>query len=231
MSPISNAELNTTVEKIIRLGWQTIPENFSGTGAPGNYLEYLFGIDGGNQDTPDAGNWEIKFHGGTSLMTLFHQQSRPQGCLMNIIQEFGWKNNNGFIAFRHTIRGGGEATPRGFFITNEREEIQVRNIKDKDRVLAFWPHDLLINRFASKFRRLVVVSGERSDRQICYKHADFFAEPKITRLINAIENGLIAIDFDARTSSGAGLRDHGTKFRIKYRDLPYLYHRHERYGR
>ena len=91
----------------------------------------------------------------------------------------------------------------------------------------YWPHDLLITRFASKFRRLVVVSGERLERQIRYARADLFAEPRITQLIKAIEIGLIAIDFDARTSSGHGLRDHGTKFRINYRDLPYLYYHHD----
>ena len=133
----------------------------------------------------------------------------------------------GFIAFRHTIRGGDEATARGFFVTNYDEQIQVRNINAKEKVLAYWPHDLLINRFASKFRRLVVVSGERLDRQIRYARADLFTEPRITQLIKAIEIGLIAIDFDARTSSGHGLRDHGTKFRINYRDLPYLYYHHD----
>ena len=38
------------------------------------------------------------------------------------------------------------------------------------------------------------------------------------RFINAIRDGKIFIDFDARTG-----HNHGTKFRIHYNDIPLLY--------
>jgi len=41
---------------------------------------------------------------------------------------------------------------------------------------------------------------------------------------------MIAIDFDARTRlKGNGLRDHGTKFRIKLDDLKNLYSKNQRF--
>ncbi|MGC6485557.1 MAG: MvaI/BcnI family restriction endonuclease [Candidatus Puniceispirillales bacterium] len=228
MSPISNIDLSKTVQRIINDEWQSIPDSFTGTGAPGNFLEHLFGIDGGNFDTPDTGNWELKFHGGGSLLTLFHQQSFPKGNLHKIVRGFGWEDNNGYTSFRHTIRGGNVSTGRGFYITNENAQINVKNVETGDKVLAYWPHDILMTRFASKFRRLVVVSGERRDRLIRFQYADIFKEPKTSQFIQAIEEGVVAIDFDARTTDGRGLRDHGTKFRINFRDLPLLYHHYRR---
>ncbi len=51
--------------------------------------------------------------------------------------------------------------------------------------------------------------------------ADFFARLR----------GVIAMDFDARTteSKGRGLRDHGTKFRIKLDDLRHIYSENQRF--
>jgi len=44
-------------------------------------------------------------------------------------------------------------------------------------------------------------------------------------ICNAIKDGIIYIDFDARTKKGKGtsLRNHGTKFRIKVKDVGIIY--------
>ena len=44
-----------------------------------------------------------------------------------------------------------------------------------------------------------------------------------------VANGTVAMDFDARTLNGRGLRNHGTKFRIALNDLPRLYNHHQRF--
>lgn len=228
MSPISDASISKTLQNIFQRGAHFIPDEFTGTGAPGNYLEFLFGVDGGNQDMPDTGNWELKFHGGKSLMTLFHLQSAPRGSLRGLVDDFGWLDAKGRTSFRHTIRGGREPSIHGFYVVNEDSKIIVRNINSQTGPVPYWTHDALINRFASKFRKLIVVSGEKNGREILFNHADLFQEPQTTRFIRAIEEGLVAIDFDARTTDGSGLRDHGTKFRINYSDLPFLYHHQRR---
>jgi hypothetical protein len=46
--------------------------------------------------------------------------------------------------------------------------------------------------------------------------------------VQAVERGIICIDFDARTNNGRGLRNHGTKFRVKYEHLTYLYNETEK---
>ncbi|MEM7589595.1 MAG: MvaI/BcnI family restriction endonuclease [Myxococcota bacterium] len=55
-------------------------------------------------------------------------------------------------------------------------------------------------------------------------------EPNITSFIDAIQKGVIAIDFDARTTQGNGLRDHGTKFRIHIKNLGRLYQKSQKFS-
>jgi len=43
------------------------------------------------------------------------------------------------------------------------------------------------------------------------------------KLMNAIENGLILVDFDAYIKDSGAVRDHGTKFRIRLENLGELY--------
>jgi hypothetical protein len=66
---------------------------------------------------------------------------------------------------------------------------------------------------------------------VTYQTARLHWEPNITQFINAVQQGIIAVDFDARTVGGdsRALRDHGTKFRIKVDDLSYLYSKSERF--
>ena len=54
----------------------------------------------------------------------------------------------------------------------------------------------------------------------------FFWEPQITNLIEAIASGIVRVDFDARENAPPKktLRNHGTKFRIKFENLQFIYH-------
>ncbi len=189
-------------------------------------LEELLGLSVNNLDLPDAGKWEIKFHSRSALLTLFHLEADPKGHMHHMVREFGWPDTKGRTSFRHTIRGQSE---RGFYIANEGERITVRNDGVSDMVWPYWTHDKLMNAFASKFRRLIVVKGQKKDGKVKYEQAHLYWEPQITKFIEAIARGIIAIDFDARTNNGRGLRNHGTKFRIKYDDLRYLYNNRQKF--
>jgi len=226
---VKDAELHDRLRQILKRGWLNIPDfpGYGGTGAPGKILEELLGIDGGNFDTPDAGRWEIKFHSQNSLLTLFHLEGEPKGHMHHMVREFGWPVNKGRISFRHTIYQGHSSLE--FYIANESSRITVRHPDVSDMVWPYWTHDKLINAFASKFRRLIVVKRRKRGDHVCYDHAHLYWEPKITLFIEAIHRGIIAIDFDARTNNGRGLRNHGTKFRIKYDGLRYLYENRQRF--
>ena len=223
---ISDQELQERLREVIRAGWVPIPDmrGYCGTGAPGKILEELLYVDGGNLDIPDAGKWELKFHSGSALITLFHLEADPSGYLYHLIHEFGWPDKYGRPSFRHTVRG---RSPKGFYVENESNRSTVRHDEVSDIVWPYWTHDKILNRFASKLRRLVLVTGEKKKDFVRFNRADFYQEPQTTALIEAIEQGFIAIDFDARTNNGSGLRNHGTKFRIQREFLDLLYHRKE----
>ncbi len=208
------------------MGFVPYPEGraFAGTGAPGRLLEHLLGIDENNHDSPDLMDWELKFHEGGSLITLFHKDPEPRGMLRQMVHEYGWDDAKGRVSFRHTIHG---ESPRGFYVVNEADRVLVRN-KLKDGVVPYWTHDTLMNCCGAKLRRLIVVDGERVKypvNGVKYNSATAYWEFDIGGFCNALEQGKVAIDFDTRTKEGPGtaLRNHGTKFRVSVDNLASLY--------
>ena len=219
---LSDNEIFSRVSSVLKRDWIRMSDySYGGTGAPGNILEELLGIDGKNFDVPDAGRWEIKFHSGSTLLTLFHLEAQPKGHMHHMVREFGWRDSKNRISFRHTIHGRSE---KGFYVHNDVDRITVRNDGSSDMVWPYWMHDDLINAFISKFRRLIVVKGTRKKGMVRYDTAHIYREPQSRLFIEAVERGIVAIDFDARTNNGRGLRNHGTKFRVAYDDLGRLYH-------
>ena len=214
--------LQRRLRTVLNAGWVDIPDEagFGGTGAPGRLLERLLGVNGGNFDTPDAGRWEIKYHSGGALLTLFHLEGQPKGHLRGIVSQFGWPDKNGRTSFRHTIRGKSDL---GFYVANEPDRIVVRHDDLNPDSGPYWTHDRLISAFAAKLRRLLLVEGTKYKGRVRYSAASFYSEPMVTGFAQAVEQGIVAVDFDARTTEGVGLRNHGTKFRIDVGNLFHLY--------
>lgn len=212
------------INEILAKGWIDMPtgKSYSGTGAPGRLLESLLGIQENNFDSPDFNDWEVKFHGGKSLLTLLHKSPEPRGIMNRLVHEHGWPSN-GQISFRHTFSGESD---RGFYAVNEIDRIVIRN-RHKDIVVPYWTHNILMVAAGSKLRRLIVVNGEYNKhlRKVKYESATAYWEFKITEFCDAIAKGIVHIDFDARTTKGAGsaLRDHGTKFRVAVENIGLLY--------
>lgn len=225
MPPRSYSGISGKISEILKTGIWNFPAagKYNGSGGPGRLLEDLLGIKENNADAPDIKDWEIKFHGGGSLLTLFHKDPEPSGIIRNIVHAYGWPDRKKRISFRHTIQ---KETDRGFYVVNEDDRIVVRN-RHKDEAVPHWTHNTILNALSAKLRRLIVVAGEvhKNPRRVEYQSAIAYWEPDIKGFADAIENGVIAIDFDARTQKGFGsaIRNHGTKFRIKASDLSKIY--------
>jgi hypothetical protein len=221
--PSSAKTVFPLVKEIIRMGVVDIPTQFNGAGAPGNTLEYLLNVERNNFDSPDLSDWEIKFHGGGALLTLFHKDPQPKGIMDKMVNEFGWENDKGQISFRHTISGKSE---RGFVVYNADNRISVSNVTD-ERVVPYWDHNIILNAIGAKLRRLILVNGTvfKDSRQVIYEHATGYWDFNLYGVCEAIKDGIIYIDFDARTTGGRGtsLRNHGTKFRININDIGKIY--------
>jgi len=214
------------IKKIIDMGWIDIPpeKSFNGNAAPGDYLEHLLGGQKNNRDSPDLADWEVKFHGGNALITLFHKEPQPRGIMKFMVHEHGWPDHLERISFRHTFAG---KSNRGFYVVNEPDRIVVRH-DTKDTVTPYWTHNTLLNCLGAKLRRLILVEGEIQHapvKRVIYRKATAFWEFKQTGFFDALVKGKVYIDFDARTSGGSGttLRNHGTKFRINIKDIESIY--------
>lgn len=219
--PRSGAAVFKRIAEILETGTWEFPKDgkYNGSGGPGR----LLGIKENNADSPDLADWEIKFHGGNALLTLFHKDPEPRGIIRSMVHEFGWDDEQGRRSFRHTIKG---ETDRGFYVVNEEDRIVILH-KYKETAVPHWTHNSLLNALSSKCRRLIVVSGKvlRNPRSVTYEKAMAYWEPDIKGFSGAVASGLFYVDFDARTKKGTGfgIRNHGTKFRIKVEDLSRVY--------
>lgn len=216
---MNDKELFTALRELINEKWHTLPDYPRGTGAPGNYLESMLGLETSNSDTPDTGRWELKYCSGNALLTLFHKTPHPKGCIRDMIQQFGWEGKNGHLSFRHTILGQSE---RGFKVVHDDNFVRVRHNSGTGPA-PYWTKDDLLGHAGGKLRRLLVVDGEQRQGQVRFKGATAYKDISLTRFMDALTTGLIAVDFDARMKGSGAVRDHGTKFRISIKNLPNIY--------
>ncbi len=88
----------------------------------------------------------------------------------------------------------------------------------------YWGIDELCSKAGTKLHNcfLVLAKTKRIEGKTYYWYCKIMMLEKFSRrkFVEAIKNGIIRVDFDARTG-----HNHGTKFRMYERDLPSLYER------
>lgn len=184
----------------------------------------------------------------SSLLTLFHQEPSPtavrvvSNCLLPL---FGWKHQYAGTKYPDTersFRATLQATryTRGFTIELDDREQKVNIVFDPSQVKAedaewaahihaegldvtpYWGYNDLYCKAQTKLHNCFLVVAERKRvKRKTYFH--FYKALMLKNLqkdsfIDGIRQGLVYIDFDARTG-----HNHGTKFRIVPRDIPRLY--------
>lgn len=226
MNYVTDKDLFERLKNLLQVGEYKIDDfgGYRGTGTGGFILEELLGFDPTNKDGPDSGRWEVKFHSGSSPLTLFHKTPEPDGVMRSLLKSCGWIGRSGRLSFRHTVWG---KTERGLVVRSEDQKVIV-DLGKPDTVSPFWTHNTIINAFAYKLRRLIVVHGKvrQAKGTVVFESAQLLQNPRTTAFVQAIVDGTIAIDFDFRATDTDALRDHGTKFRIKIGDLPKIYESH-----
>jgi len=149
------------------------------------------------------------------------------------------------MSFRQTINGISR-TDRGFGIELNREEKKVivsfdyRYVSDrhkewlnsvKDRVgleelspQPYWGFNDLFHKIGTKLLNCFYIKADvkkiKGLEFYYYSNISILENLSLEKFINAIEDGTILIDFDARTG-----HNHGTKFRMRQNKLPQLYER------
>lgn len=93
-------------------------------------------------------------------------------------------------------------------------------------IIPYWGFDDLSHKAGTKLKNCFYVRADVKKEIVGGKRKEFFLYNYVLKLsqfdqdnfIQAIRDGKIYIDFDARTG-----HNHGTKFRIRYNDIPTLY--------
>ena len=158
-------------------------------------------------------------------------------------KEAGGKYPKNEMSFRQTIPGK-KGTDRGFWVLVNREQRKVEISFDSGKVderhkkwlksvkkrvglgeldpQPYWGFDDLFHKAGTKLLNCFYIEAEvkRENGVEFYKYDKILMLEKLDleKFMTAIENGVILIDFDARTG-----HNHGTKFRMSRKALPNLY--------
>ena len=228
-APRTKRDLFERVRAVRDHGWYDLPDSYGGTGGPGTFLEDLLGLSAGAMDIPDAVGWELKWYTDkTNLLTLFHKEADGPAAIMRyMVRKHGWKDAQGRLSFRHTIRGKSDR----FKVEDSGGQLVVRPLLGNGPV-PYWSHHELVSAAGAKLRRLLMVKGEldRKAGRVRFVQVDAFEVFNLVDFIYEVLRGEIAIDFDAREAKpgSKGLRNHGTKFRVAPASVCRLYMRKER---
>lgn len=222
-------------------------------GAVGNTLEDLLGIPENNLPIPNAAEWELKSQRANtaSLVTLCHTEPSPRAAKLVpslLLPYYGWKHDKAGTkypaserSFRMTING---LTDRGFKINVNRAEEKIEVVFDSTKVaerhqqwleqvrqgiglgnlpvVPYWGFNDLYVKVGTKLTNCFFVRADvkkaNGKEYFFYNSVLMLKKVNLKKFLQSMEEGLIYIDFDARTG-----HNHGTKLRIRYNDIPYLY--------
>lgn len=162
--------------------------------------------------------------------------------------EAGKKYPEGEKSFRATLNAS-SFTDRGFKVNVNDKESKVEIIFDSTKtderhkdwvkiveeraghlgnfdIVPYWGFDDLFHKAGTKLKNCFYVradvkregKGKKRKEHFLYNYVLKLSNFDQDKFIQAIRDGKIYIDFDARTG-----HNHGTKFRIRYNDIPSLY--------
>ena len=189
----------------------------------------------------------------TSLITLFHMEPSPRALKFVpqiLLPKYGWKHQEAGkrypqneMGFRQTISGHNRSD-RGFKVEINQAQRKVAISFDPNYVdprhkewlsyvekraglfelhpQPYWGFDDLGNKAGTKLLNCfyIVAESKKVQKQEYFHYSQIMIlkDFRVDGLITGIEKGFVFIDFDARTG-----HNHGTKFRLRQNQLPYLY--------
>lgn len=158
--------------------------------------------------------------------------------------EAGIKYPKSEMSFRATLTGN-RFTDRGFKVNVNSVERKIEIIFDPEKVdksvhrdwfnfvlshhknsavLAFWNFDDINKKCAGKIRNTIYILADsrkvNGQEEFKYEKIELLEDFAFNNLLRGLLNGIVFIDFDARTG-----HNHGTKFRIKQNNWPALFSR------
>jgi len=197
----------------------------------GYTFERLFGVKENNIPIPDiGGRVEIKTirKDSQSLITLFtfnrgvwHIRQKE------LIQKYGYIDNKGRFALKNTVFYGKPILQKlGLEIDEHKNTIHLIDVTTKNTV-ATWDVYVIVGKFMTKLSRLLIVLADRKiikgKEYFHYNEAYLLTNPSPRSFIKAFKKSLIGIDLRMHLKESGAVRNRGTAFRIKEKNLIELY--------
>lgn len=208
-----------------------LPSLRKGSTGIGYTFENLFGLKESNIPIPDiGGRVEIKTirRDSQSLITLFtfnkgvwHLKQRE------LIQKYGYVDEKGRYALKNTVFYGKTISQGISLQINENQNtIHLVDTNTKE-FLATWDVYVIVGKFMTKLGKLLIVIADRKTEQgkeyFHYNEAYLLTEPSARKFIKAFKKSLIGIDIRMHLKESGAVRNRGTAFRIKEKNLIELY--------
>jgi len=228
------SEVKRKLQKIKEKGY--VPSLRKGTTGIGYTFEVLFGVRENNIPIPDiGGRVEIKTvrRDSQSLITLFTFNRGVWNVRQkDLVLRYGYVDRKGRLALKNTLFYG-KPISQGLVLEID-ETRNVIHLVDADtgESLATWDIYVIVGKFMAKLSRLLLVIADRRiegrKEYFHYNEAYLLTDPSPRRFLKAFKDSLIGIDIRIHLKENGSVRNRGTAFRIRERDLVELYENRRR---
>ena len=196
----------------------------------GYTFESLVGLEETNIPIPDiGGRVEIKTtrKDSSSLVTLFtFNRAVWQKKQKEIVSQFGYEDKKGRMALKSMIFFD-RPNSLGLFLEIDESKNIIRLIASNNELLAEWDVYVVVGVFSSKLSRLLFVLADRKivqgREEFHFNEAYLLTNPNPRSFLNAFRNSLVGIDIRMHLKENGTVRNRGTGFRMREKDMIELY--------
>ncbi len=218
-------ELKKKLSAIKKLGF--VKTHRIGDTGIGKTLEDLLQIRENNIPLPDIGEIaELKAYrkNALSMLTLFTLEPQPKGGDRDrmLLDNFGYsKRENGRPKELHSTLSCKRYNNQGLKLKVEKDKVRV--IGKGKRLNIFWALDYLEKKFESKLPALVYVFADtkiKNGSELFHFNEAYFLEGfDFEHFKSMVKKDAIVVDFRMYYRPLGSVRNHGTGFRVKIKQL------------
>jgi len=223
-------EIQTDLEKLKEKGF--VLTRRKGPTGIGHTLEQELGLSETNLAIPDiGGRVELKAtrKNSNSMVTLFtFNRAVWQLKQKEIIEKYGYIDDQKRFSLYSTVFHG-QINPQNLNIEINRKQNKVHLYHNSGVLLGTWSVFTIVGKFISKLERLLLVLADTKIDEESGKESFHFTDaylldnPLPDNFFDAFVNSQIAIDIRMHLKDTGSVRNHGTGFRIKEKNISNLY--------
>jgi len=218
-------ELKKKLSGIKTLGFVKTHRN--GDTGIGKTLEDLLGIKENNIPLPDIGEIaELKAYrkSAVSMLTLFTLEPQPKGGDRDrtLLDGFGYsKRDNGRSKELHSTLSCKRYNNQGLKLKVEKDKVRV--VGKSKRLNIYWDMEDLKRKFEAKLPALVYALADCKEikgvEHFHFNEAYFLEGFDFEHFKNMVKKDYIVVDFRMYYRPDGSVRNHGTGFRVKIKQL------------